>query len=67
MQEAIGQMAVVRAQGANEQQQTALQGIVDSMQAAQDHHHAQMEQLLKGHLEVQKAKAQPKPKPTKPA
>jgi hypothetical protein len=47
MAEAISQLAVVKAQGANDEHQTLVQGIVDSLKAQQEHQHAQMEQVLK--------------------
>jgi hypothetical protein len=51
--DALAQMQIAREQGANDQQQTVLQGMVDSLRAQQDHQHSQMEQLLKAHTEAQ--------------
>jgi len=66
--DALAQIKIAQEQGANDQQQTVLKGMVDSALQAQQHHQTKIEQLLQGHLDIVKEKAKPKPnpKPSKP-
>jgi hypothetical protein len=50
--DAMAQMQIAKEQGANDQQQTVLQGVIDSLKEQQVHQHRQMEQLLKGAQEA---------------
>lgn len=61
--DALAQIKIAQEQGASDQQQTLLKGMVDSALKAQEHHQTKIEQLLQGHLDIAKEKAKPKPKP----
>lgn len=50
--DALTQIKVAREQGANDQQQVILQGVVDGLIQQQAHQHTQMEQLLKAHTDA---------------
>jgi hypothetical protein len=50
--DALAQVAVAKAQGATDQQQTVLGGIVDSLRAQQDHQHQVVQDLIKAHTQA---------------
>ena len=61
--DSLTQLQIAGQQGDDDKSSIVLQGIVDSLVKAQEHHHSKVEQLLQGAIDVKVNKAKPKPKP----